>query len=90
MITVKADYSVKGGRVSRTITLPDGRARRTTLKTPPFAESAGGGVFAFNEMRRRGEASEGRFAVGEPEGCASIRENREKRRRGEGGLKREQ
>lgn len=34
MATKKADYSVKGGRASRTITLPDGRVRRTTLKVP--------------------------------------------------------
>ena len=45
-------------------------------------EDAGGGVEGLffsrrDEMRRRSFASEGRFAAGEPEGCASIRETAE-------------
>ena len=35
----------------------------------PIADEGG-----FAEMRRRCEASEGRFGEAEPEGCASIRE----------------
>ena len=40
MATMRIGYSVKGDCVSRTITLPDGRARRTTLKVPPSADGA--------------------------------------------------
>ena len=59
MITMKADYSVKGGRVSRTITLTDGRARCITLNVPLSADGADGYVFVLNaekrESRRREE-----------------------------------
>ena len=37
---MRIGYSVKGDCVSRTITLPDGRAWRTTLKVPPAADGA--------------------------------------------------
>lgn len=36
---MKPDYSVKGVRVSRIVTLPDGAVRRTSLKVPSFTDS---------------------------------------------------
>ena len=38
MATMKIGYSVKGDCVSRTITLPDGRVRRTMFKAQSLAE----------------------------------------------------
>lgn len=38
MTTVRTGYSVKGDRISRIVTLSDGRARRTALKIPPMAD----------------------------------------------------
>ncbi len=35
MTTTRTDYVVKGGYISRIVTLPDGRIRRTSLKVPP-------------------------------------------------------
>lgn len=37
MVMLRTDYSVKGDRVSRIVTLPDGRVRRTALKIPARA-----------------------------------------------------
>ena len=39
MISIRTEYAVKRGRVSRIVTLPDGAVRRTSLKVPSFTDS---------------------------------------------------
>lgn len=52
MTTTRTDYEATGNLISRIVTLPDGKTRRTALKIPPSAGGADGCVVVFNAKKR--------------------------------------